>query len=83
MGIWGFRFWKKSGEEPGIFMEYEKEGGGQKNMKKFFLLPFIALDMYAFGLYTFFQCSVTNVSLINLAKFIIYNAIIIIKGSRK
>ena len=48
MGIWGFRFWKKSGEEPGIFMEYEKEGGGQKNMKKFFLLPFIAVDIYVF-----------------------------------
>ena len=30
-----FDFGKGMGDEVGIFMEFEEEGGGQKNMKKF------------------------------------------------
>jgi len=33
-----------------IFMKFEKEGGGQKNMKKF-LLTFIAVDIYVLCVY--------------------------------
>jgi len=45
-----------------IFMEFEEEGGGQI-YEEFFLLPFVAVDIYVLCVYKSTHCSVTNVTI--------------------
>ena len=73
-----------------IFMVFEKEGGGQKNMKNFSSFPLLpCIDICFICIYNISHCSVTNVtiksskmdknvSLIYLVTFILHNDIIIL-----